>query len=87
MLSDVGNISDIFPLYSNLFSLGRESTFAVTRIISLSAFLDLKKITFYERDELMTEPISKLSAPISAVCCERCGGGGSGGELEIMFRL
>ena len=33
----------------------------------------------------MTEQISTLSAPISAVCCGRRGrGGGSGGELEIM---
>jgi hypothetical protein len=43
LLSDVGNITDIFPFFSNLFLLDRESTFVVTGIISLSAFLDLKK--------------------------------------------
>jgi len=66
MISDVRNITDIFPLFCNLFSLERESVFAVTRIISLSAFLDLKKITFYRRYELRTEPSSRLSGPISA---------------------
>jgi hypothetical protein len=81
MISDVANITDItdiFPLFNNLCSSERESAFAVTRIISLSAFLDLKKITFYKRDELRTEPSSRIPGPISTVCCGRCKGEGRG---------
>jgi len=53
------NITDIFPLFSNLFSLERESAFAITTITFFSAFLDLNKITFYRREELRTEPSSR----------------------------
>jgi hypothetical protein len=60
MISDVGNITDIFPLFSNLFSLERESAFAVASIMSLSAFRELNKITFYRQDELRTEQNSVL---------------------------
>ena len=72
-----GNVTDIFPLFSNLFPLESESAFAVTNIVSLFAFLEVNKITFYRRDGVRPEPSSRLSGPIRAVCYG-WGGQGSG---------